>query len=94
MLLYHFVCPAKYRHVVFDKEVDESLKEICLEISKQFEIVFIEITTDKDHVHFLIQSLPILNPTRIIQTVESFQGNFKGVRDITFFLFRVAKIYA
>ena len=71
VLLYHFVCPAKYRRVIFDKEVDESLKEICLEISKRFEIIFIEIGTDKDHVHFLIQSVPIFSPTRIIQTVKS-----------------------
>ena len=51
--------------------VDQSLKEICLEISKRFEIVFIEIGTDKDHVHFLIQSVPMLSPTRIIQTIKS-----------------------
>ena len=71
VLLYHFVCPAKYRRVVFMETVDQSLKEICLEISKRFEIVFIEIGTDKDHVHFLIQSVPILSPTRIIQTIKS-----------------------
>lgn len=71
VLLYHFVCPAKYRRIVFDKDVDESLKEICLEISKRYEISFIEIGTDHDHVHFLIQSVPILSPTRIIQTVKS-----------------------
>ncbi|AHW60994.1 IS200/IS605 family transposase [Draconibacterium orientale] len=71
VLLYHFVCPAKYRRVVFDKEVDESLKQICIEISKRFEILFIEIGTDNDHVHFLIQSVPMLSPTRIIQTVKS-----------------------
>jgi REP element-mobilizing transposase RayT len=47
------------------------LKEICLEISKRYEISFIEIGTDKDHVHFLIQSVPMLSPTRIIQTVKS-----------------------
>ena len=71
VLLYHFVCPAKYRRVVFMETVDQSLKEICLEISKRFEIVFIEIGTDKDHVHFLIQSVPMLSPTRIIQTIKS-----------------------
>ena len=71
VLLYHFVCPAKYRRVVFMETVDQSLKEICLEISKRFEIVFIEIGTDKDHVHFLIQSVPMLSPARIIQTIKS-----------------------
>jgi putative transposase len=71
VLLYHFVCPAKYRRVVFSEAVDQSLKEICLEISKRYEIAFIEIGTDKDHVHFLIQSIPMMSPTRIIQAVKS-----------------------
>ena len=71
VLLYHFVCPAKYRRVVFSETVDQSLKEICLEISERYEITFIEIGTDKDHVHFLIQSIPMMSPTRIIQTVKS-----------------------
>jgi REP element-mobilizing transposase RayT len=71
VLLYHFVCPAKYRRIVFSDAVDNNLKDICLEISKRFEISFIEIGTDKDHVHFLIQSVPVKSPTRIIQTIKS-----------------------
>ena len=71
VLLYHFVCPAKYRRVVFTKPIDQTLKEVCIEISKRYEIEFIEIGTDKDHVHFLIQSIPMNSPSRIIQTVKS-----------------------
>ena len=58
VLLYHFVFPAKYRKVVFDKEVDQELKNICLEIEKRYELKFLEIGTDDDHVHFLVQSVP------------------------------------
>ena len=71
LLLYHFVCPAKYRRVVFDEQVDRVLKEVCLEISERYEIEFIEIGTDRDHVHFLIQSVPTYSVTKIIQTVKS-----------------------
>ena len=71
VLLYHFVCPAKYRKVIFSKEVDNEIKNICLEIGKRYEMVFIEIGTDKNHVHFLIQSVPTQSPTRIIQSVKS-----------------------
>ena len=71
VLLYHFVCPAKYRRVVFSSAVDQSLKDICIEISKRYEIEFIEIGTDKDHVHFLIQSIPMMSPSKIIQAVKS-----------------------
>jgi len=71
VLLYHFVCPAKYRRVVFSKKFDESLKNICLEISKRYDIFFLEIGVDKNHVHFLIQSVPTKSPTQIITTVKS-----------------------
>ena len=71
VLMYHFVCPAKYRRSVFSKEVDESLKEICLEISDRYEIEFLEIGTDKNHVHFLVQSVPTYSSTKIIQTIKS-----------------------
>ena len=71
VLIYHLVFPAKYRKVVFDESVDEILKEICLEISKRYEIVFLEIGTDKDYVHFLIQSVPTYSPTKIVKMIKS-----------------------
>ncbi len=71
ILIYHYVCPAKYRRVVFNTEVEEVLREVCLEIEKRYEIKFIEIGTDKDHVHFLIQSVPMYSAKKIIQTVKS-----------------------
>jgi REP-associated tyrosine transposase len=71
VLIYHLVCPAKYRRVVFDQHVDAVLKEICLEISQRYELVFLEIGTDKDHVHFLIQSVPTYSPTKLVKIVKS-----------------------
>ena len=71
VLIYHFVCPAKYRKVIFNKEVDETVKDICLEISKRYEISFLEIGTDRDHVHFLIQSVPKYSVTEIIRMIKS-----------------------
>ena len=69
--MYHFVCPAKYRRAVLTKPVDAQLKQTCLEIAKRYEIHFLEIGTDADHVHFLIQAVPTLQPQRIIQIVKS-----------------------
>ena len=71
VLMYHFVCPAKYRRVVIDENVDEVIKETCKEIEKRYEMRFLEIGTDKDYVHFLIQSVPTYSPKKIIQTVKS-----------------------
>ena len=71
VLMYHIVCPAKYRRVVFGEAVDQKLKETCLEISKRYEITFLEIGTDKDHVHFLVQSVPTYSPQRVVQIIKS-----------------------
>ena len=71
VLLYHFVCPAKYRKVIFSKAVDQTLKEICLEIEKRYEVHFLEIGTDKDHVHFLVQSVPTKSASVIIRMIKS-----------------------
>ncbi len=71
ILLYHFVCPAKYRKVVLDKEIDENMKEVCLSIEKRYGVHFLEIGTDKNHVHFLIQSVSGKSPTQIIKIVKS-----------------------
>jgi len=69
--MYHFVFPAKYRRVVIDEEVDRIIKETCIEISKRYPIYFLEIGSDKNHVHFLIQSVPTYSPTQIARTVKS-----------------------
>jgi len=71
ILIYHFVCPAKYRRIVFGEEVEEVLKGTCLEIEERYEIKFIEIGADKDHVHFLVQSVPTYSTKKIIQTIKS-----------------------
>ncbi len=69
--MYHLVCPTKYRRVVISEAVDQTLKDVCIEISQRYEIYFLEIGTDGDHVHFLIQSVPVLSPKSIVQKVKS-----------------------
>jgi len=71
LLLYHIVCPAKYRRKVFTEEVENTLKSVCIGISERYEIHFVEIGADKDHVHFLIQSVPSMPLTNIVKTIKS-----------------------
>jgi REP element-mobilizing transposase RayT len=71
VLPYHIVCPAKYRRAVVTPDVDAKLKEICKEIALRYEIEFLEIGTDRDHVHFLVQSVPMYSPRKIVRTIKS-----------------------
>ena len=71
-LVYHFVCPAKYRRIVFTDPVDETLVQICAGIEARYDwIRFMKIGADKNHVHFLIQSTPTHSPSEIIKVVKS-----------------------
>ena len=71
VLIYHLVLPAKYRRIVFDDNVDDVLKEVCLDIEKRYQVKFLEIGTDKDHVHFLVQSIPTYSVTKIVTMIKS-----------------------
>ena len=80
ILVYHFVCPAKYRRVVIDEQVEQVLKEVCLDIADRYQVEFLEIGTDKDHVHFLVQSIPTYSPTKIITMIKSLTAKEVFVR--------------
>ena len=71
VMIYHLVCPTKYRRVVITKKVDQIIKETCMGIALRYDMHFLEIGADKDHVHFLIQSVPMMLPKRIVQTIKS-----------------------
>ena len=68
--MYHIVCPVKYRRKVFTDEVENTLKNICLDIEQRYEIYFIEIGADEDHIHFLIQSVPTFSPSTLVNTTK------------------------
>ena len=56
---------------MFDEQVDAVLQEVCLEIEKRYEIKFVEIGVDKDHVPFLVQSVPSYSVTKLVTMLKS-----------------------
>ena len=71
VLMYDLVFPAKYRRTVFDAKVDAELKAVCLEIEQRYDLKFLEIGTDGDHVHFLVQSVPTYSVKKLVQMIKS-----------------------
>ena len=53
------------------EDVEKSLVEVCKNIESRFEIHFLEIGADENHVHFLMQSVPMMSPKSIVQVVKS-----------------------
>ena len=71
LLLYHMVLPAKCRLEVFSEAVENTLKGVCKGIGERYEMNFIEIGADEDHVHFLVQSVPVMSPSDVVRITKS-----------------------
>lgn len=70
MLLYHLVCTVKYRREVLTKEVTNTLVNVCTDISETSDIEFIEIGTDVNHVHFLMQTNPSYSVSQYVKLIK------------------------
>lgn len=71
LLMYHLVFPLKYRKSVINKDIGEGLTQICLEISERYEVHFIEIGYESNHVHFLVQSVPGYSVSKMVTMLKS-----------------------
>ncbi len=71
VLIYHFVYPAKYRRLIFSENINESLKDVCLEIEKRYEVYFLEIGADNDHIHFFVAISSNQKSPQIIKILKS-----------------------
>jgi putative transposase len=80
VLLYHLVCPTKYRRATVTAPVEATLIKICSYMEVCFEVTFLEIGADGDHVHFLIQTVPTMSPSRLAQLVKSTTSRELGKR--------------
>jgi putative transposase len=60
------------------------LKEVCLDIEKRYQIKCLEMGTDKDHVHLLVQSIPVYSVTKLVTIVKSLTAReiFKRCRQV------------
>ena len=71
LLVYHLVCPVKYRRNVFTEASEQTLKRVCLELGIRYEIQFLEIGIDSDHAHFLIQTVPNMSVSDTVKLIKS-----------------------
>ena len=69
-LVYHLVCPIKYRREIISDKVRRTIFLTCKTIADNHGIYFIEVGTDLDHVHFLFQSVPTYSPSQIVSIIK------------------------
>ena len=75
MLLYHLVCTVKYRREVLTEAVTNTLVNVCMELEEKSDIEFLEIGTDVNHVHFLIQTTPSYSVSQYVKLIKGRTAN-------------------
>ena len=75
MLLYHLVCTVKYRRDVLTEAVTNTIVNVCMDITETSDIDFIEIGTDVNHVHFLIQTTPSYSVAQYVKLIKGRTAN-------------------
>jgi putative transposase len=86
VLLYNLVFLAKYRRAVLDAGVDRVIALASAKIEKRYEIKFLEIGSDEDYIHFLVQSVPMYCITKLVTMIKSLTANFCDMELFVFIL--------
>lgn len=55
---YHLVWCVKYRHDVLQGQIDTDVKDLLKQIAFDNEVTILEMESDKDHIHLLIDCKP------------------------------------
>ena len=69
VLKYHLIFVCKYRKRLLSKFGDD-IKQIMYDISNKYDFVILEMETDKDHIHLLIESEPKLSVLQIVGVLK------------------------
>lgn len=70
-LKYHLVWCVKYRKPILQGDIDKDLKFVINQIAEDNDIEILQMETDRDHIHLLIECKPQ-------HTIPNFVKAFKG----------------
>ena len=70
-LQYHLIWCPKFCFSVLKNGVDETLKEILIRISDQYQYEIKAIEVMPDHIHLLVSTKPTVAPTDVVRTLKS-----------------------
>ena len=70
-LKYHFVWIPKYRRLVLQGAVAETLKEIFQGIAERYDMEIDTMEVMPDHVHLFLGAPPRYSPSRLVQILKS-----------------------
>lgn len=73
LLQYHliFVCKCR-KNLLANKEISDDIKQFSHDISQKHNVMIHKMETDKDHIHYMIETEPNINISNLVRTIKSY----------------------
>lgn len=73
LLQYHLIFVCKYRkRLLVSKTISDDIKQFSYEIYQKHNVIIHKMETDKDHIHYTIETEPNMNLSDLVKTVKSY----------------------
>lgn len=73
LLQYHIIFVCKYRKKLFLLEIiSDDIKQFSYEICQKHNIIIKYIETDKDHIHYMIETEPTISISKVVNLMKSY----------------------
>lgn len=81
LLQYHLIFVCKYRKkLLISKNISDDIKQFSYEICQKHNVTIHKMETDKDRIHYMIETDPTINLSNLVSTMKLLQltiyGNF------------------
>lgn len=73
LLQFHLIFVCKYRkHLLSGNNISAEIKRLSYEIANKHNVVIRYMETDKDHIHYMIETKPNINLANFVKTMKSY----------------------
>ena len=69
---YHIIFVCKYRKKLLIGKISNDIKQLSYEICNKHNVTIKEMETDKDHIHYLIETEPTISISQIVNLIKSY----------------------
>ena len=79
LLQYHIIFVCKYRKkLLMSKQISDDIKQFSYEICQKHKVIIRYMETDKDHIHYMIETEPTMSISKIVNLVKSYNISYLG----------------
>jgi len=72
LLQYHIIFVCKYRKkLLISKQISDDIKQFSYEICQRHNVIIRYMETDKDHIHYMIETEPTMSVSKIVNLMKS-----------------------